>query len=154
MLAYPVVTLEGPEAHSGSRRNLLGEPADAALVALLSNERQVTARTPPTFLFHTADDPGVPAKNSLLFFDALLAAGVPAELHVFGHGKHGVGLAPDDPALSAWPRLCAQWLEDPGAACSPAALTTQTGRLSFQDDDVLRRPRGREEAPWPGGPTT
>ncbi len=114
VLAYPVITLEGPEAHSGSRRNLLGEPADPALVALLSNERQVTARTPPTFLFHTADDPGVSAKNSLLFFDALRAAGVPAELHVFGHGKHGVGLAADDPALAAWPRLCAQWLEARG----------------------------------------
>jgi acetyl esterase/lipase/ketosteroid isomerase-like protein len=114
VLAYPVVTLDGPSVHTGSRRNLLGEPADPALVALLSNERQVSARTPPTFLFHTADDPGVPAQNSLLFFDALLAAGVPAELHVFAHGKHGVGLAADDPALSAWPRLCAQWLEARG----------------------------------------
>jgi acetyl esterase/lipase len=114
VLAYPVVTLAGAAVHSGSRRNLLGEPADPALVALLSNERQVTPRTPPTFLFHTADDPGVPVQNALLFFDALLAAGVPAELHVFAHGKHGVGLAQDDPALSAWPRLCAQWMEARG----------------------------------------
>jgi acetyl esterase/lipase len=114
VLAYPVITLEDPAAHVGSRRNLLGEPADPALVQLLSNERQVTARTPPTFLFHTADDPGVPVKNSLRFFDALLAAGVPAELHVFAHGKHGVGLAQSDPALSSWPRLCALWMEGRG----------------------------------------
>jgi dienelactone hydrolase len=110
VLAYPVVSLFGPLAHSGSRRNLLGEPADPTLVELLSNERQVTARTPPTFLFHTADDASVPVANSLLFFEALQKAGVPAELHVFAHGKHGVGLAASDPALSSWPRLCATWM--------------------------------------------
>jgi len=110
VLAYPVVSLFDPLAHSGSRRNLLGEPADPTLVELLSNERQVTARTPPTFLFHTADDASVPVANSLLFFEALQKAGVPAELHVFAHGKHGVGLAASDPALSSWPRLCATWM--------------------------------------------
>ena len=114
VLAYPVVSLAGAAAHTGSRRNLLGEPADPTLVELLSNERQVTARTPPTFLFHTADDAAVPVANSLLFFDALRAKGVPGELHVFAHGKHGVGLAPSDPALSQWPRLCALWLEGLG----------------------------------------
>jgi acetyl esterase/lipase len=114
VLAYPVVSLSDPPAHSGSRRNLLGEPADPALVDLLSNERHVTARTPPTFLFHTADDAAVPVANSLLFFEALQKAGVPAELHVFAHGKHGVGLAASDPALSAWPRLCATWMDGLG----------------------------------------
>lgn len=114
VLAYPVISLEGPAAHTGSRRNLLGEPADPALVALLSSERQVSARTPPSFLFHTADDPGVPVANSLLFYDALVAKGVPGELHVFAHGRHGVGLAQDDKALSQWPRLCALWLEGLG----------------------------------------
>ena len=114
VLAYPVISLVDPPAHSGSRRNLLGEPPDPALVELLSNERQVTPRTPPTFLFHTADDAAVPVANSLLFFEALLKAGVPAELHVFPHGKHGVGLAGSDPALSAWPRLCATWMDGLG----------------------------------------
>jgi len=110
VLGYPVVSLVDPPAHLGSRRNLLGEPADPALVELLSNERQVTPRTPPTFLFHTADDSVVPVANALLYFEALTRAGVPGELHVFPHGRHGVGLAPDDPVLSAWPRLCAAWL--------------------------------------------
>jgi len=114
VLAYAVVSLFDPPAHASSRRNLLGEPPDPALVELLSNERQVTPRTPPSFLFHTADDASVPAKNSLLFFEALQKAGVPAELHVFAHGKHGVGLAASDPALSAWPRLCAAWLDGLG----------------------------------------
>ena len=114
VLAYPVVSLFDPPAHASSRRNLLGEPPDPALVELLSNERQVTSRTPPSFLFHTADDASVPASNSLLFFEALQKAGVPAELHVFAHGKHGVGLAADDPALSAWPRLCATWMNGLG----------------------------------------
>ena len=114
VLAYPVISLVDPPAHSGSRRNLLGEPADPALVELLSNERQVTPRTPPTFLFHTADDAAVPVANSLLFFEALQKAGVPAELHVFPHGKHGVGLAASDPALSAWPRLCTTWMDGLG----------------------------------------
>jgi acetyl esterase/lipase len=110
VLAYPVVSLHDPVAHAGSRRNLLGESPDPVLVELLSNERQVTARTPPTFLFHTADDGAVPVANSLLFFEAMQKAGVPGELHVFAHGRHGVGLAKDDPALSQWPRLCELWL--------------------------------------------
>jgi len=114
VLAYPVVSLVDPMAHKGSRRNLLGDAPDPALVQLLSNERQVTSQTPPSFLFHTADDPGVPVANSLLFFEALRKAGVPAELHVFAHGRHGVGLAPDDPALSQWPKLCALWMKGLG----------------------------------------
>jgi acetyl esterase/lipase len=110
VLCYAVISLFDPPAHSGSRRNLLGEPADPKLVELLSNERQVTPRTPPTFLWHTADDDVVPVANSLLFFAALTKAGVPGELHVFPHGRHGVGLARDDAVLSQWPKLCAAWM--------------------------------------------
>jgi acetyl esterase/lipase len=114
VLAYPVISLHDPAAHAGSRRNLLGESPDPALVELLSNERQVTPRTPPTFLFHTADDGAVPVANSLLFFEAMQKAGVPGELHVFARGRHGVGLAPDDPALSQWPKLCEWWMRGRG----------------------------------------
>jgi acetyl esterase/lipase len=114
VLAYPVISLLDPVAHAGSRRNLLGETPDPALVELLSNDKQVTAQTPPCFLFHTADDQAVPVENSLLFFAALRKAGVPGELHVFAHGRHGVGLAQDDPSLSQWPRLCAQWMKGLG----------------------------------------
>jgi acetyl esterase/lipase len=114
VLCYAVISLEDPPAHAGSRRSLLGDAPDPALVALLSNEKQVTPRTPPTFLWHTADDTAVPVENSLLFFEALHKAGVPGELHVFPHGRHGLGLAPGDPAVSQWARLCAVWMEGLG----------------------------------------
>ena len=114
VLCYAVISLSDPVAHAGSRRFLLGDPADPALVEQLSNERQVTARTPPTFLWHTADDASVPVENSILFFEALHKAGVPGELHVFPHGRHGLGLAPADPVVSQWPRLCATWMQGLG----------------------------------------
>lgn len=113
ILAYPVISF-GAFAHKGSLQHLLGENPDPALVAELSNETKVTQKTPPTFLFHTADDPVVPVENSLLYFSALRAAGVPAELHVFEHGAHGVGLATFDPILSKWPELLAAWLRSHG----------------------------------------
>ena len=114
VLAYPVVSLSHSAVHRGSRDHLLGEDPEPGLLEELSTDRQVTARTPPTFLFHTHDDPGVPVTHSLLFYEALRSAGVPAELHVFARGRHGVGLAPKDPALAAWPRLCAAWMETMG----------------------------------------
>ena len=114
VLCYPVISMRAGVVHPGSRRNLLGEDPDPRLVWKMSSELQVTPRTPPTFLFHTDDDPVVPVENSLLFFQAMKRAGVPGELHVFAHGRHGVGLAPDDPILSQWPRLCAQWMEGLG----------------------------------------
>ena len=110
ILCYPVITLEPPYAHMGSRKNLLGDEPAEELVKNLSNHTQVTDQTPPTFLFHTADDPGVPVQNSLLYFTALREHNVPAELHVYEHGPHGVGLAPDIPELATWPKLCIDWL--------------------------------------------
>jgi acetyl esterase/lipase len=114
ILLYPVITLTSPFAHAGSRKNLLGENPPSELVEQLSLDRRVTPRTPPAFLFHTADDPGVPVENSLLYASALRACGVPFELHCFEHGRHGVGLATDDPILGAWPGLCAHWLKARG----------------------------------------
>jgi len=114
VLAYPVMSMSAAYAHRGSVRNLLGDTPDPQLAEDLSNEKRVTAQTPPAFLFHTADDPGVPVENSLAFAQALHQAGVPVELHVFPKGRHGVGLAPDDPVLSRWPGLCAAWLRAMG----------------------------------------
>jgi PelA/Pel-15E family pectate lyase len=114
ILAYPVISFAGPFAHKGSVQSLLGDQPDARLLEELSNERRVTSKTPPTFLFHTADDASVPVENSLAFYQALRAAGVSAELHVFPHGRHGVGLATDDPVLSQWPKLCGAWLKAMG----------------------------------------
>jgi acetyl esterase/lipase len=114
ILCYPVITMTTPFTHSGSRKNLLGENPDWQLVDLLSNEKQVTAKTPPTFLFHTVDDGGVPVENSTLFADALRKNKVPYEMHLFEHGKHGVGLAKDDPTLSTWSMLLGNWLRARG----------------------------------------
>ena len=114
VLAYPVITMSGTFLHRGSRDNLIGDPADPKLAEEMSSERRVTATTPPTFLFHTADDATVPVENALAFYAALVAAHVPAELHVFPHGHHGIGLAQGDPVLSQWPALCAVWLKAGG----------------------------------------
>lgn len=119
ILAYPVITMTGEHTHKGSRRNLLGENPDPRLVELLSNEKQVTAETPPTFLFHTTDDQAVSVENSVLFYSALRKAGVPAEMHIYQRGRHGVGLAPTDLVLSSWPRRLADWLYSGGLLAAP-----------------------------------
>jgi acetyl esterase/lipase len=121
ILGYPVISLTESYAHQRSRANLLGDTPDPALMKRLSNDTQVTKDTPPTFLFHTDDDAGVPPENSVTFYLALKKAGVPAELHVYQHGKHGVGLAPDDPVLSTWPARLADWLRVRGLVPAPAA---------------------------------
>jgi acetyl esterase/lipase len=111
ILCYPVITLKPPYYHKGSRDNLLGKNPDPQLLDSLCNETQVTPRTPPTFLFHTSADTGVPPENSVLFYLALGKAKVPAELHLYEKGPHGVGLAPRDPVLSSWPKRLADWLK-------------------------------------------
>jgi acetyl esterase/lipase len=110
ILAYPVITCSEWFKHQGSCKSLLGDNPDPKLAEYLSNEKQVTSQTPPTFLFHTNDDEVVPAENSVAFYSALLKAHVPAELHIYEHGSHGVGLAPKDPVLSSWPQRLADWL--------------------------------------------
>jgi acetyl esterase/lipase len=111
ILCYPVITLKPPYYHKGSRDNLLGKSPDPQLLDSLCNETQVTAKTPPTFLFHTTADTAVPPENSVLFYTALRKAKVPAELHIYEKGPHGVGLAPRDPVLSSWPKRLADWLK-------------------------------------------
>jgi len=110
VLAYPVICMDPPYAHLGSRYNLLGEDADPATVASVSSERQVTPDTPPTFLFHTDTDTAVPPENSALYYLALRRAGVPSELHIYADGPHGIGLKLDDPILGTWGERLAGWL--------------------------------------------
>lgn len=110
VLCYPVISLTTEYCHVGSRRNLLGPNPPEGLAESLSPELQVARDTPPTFLFHTSDDKGVPSENSVLFYLALRKAGVPAEMHIYEPGRHGLGLAQDHPALKTWPDLCLNWL--------------------------------------------
>lgn len=117
ILCYPVITMDEAFTHKGSRRNLLGpdQYANAELVELMSNEKQVTKDTPPTFLFHTTEDAAVPVENAIAFFSALRKAGVAAcELHVYQKGPHGVGLAQNDQTLSSWPERLNDWLANNG----------------------------------------
>lgn len=111
VLCYPVIILEGPAAHSGSTHNLLGRSADPAVVASLDADRRVDGDAPPTFLWHTADDEAVPVEHSLRYAGALAQAGVPFALHVYPHGRHGLGLAEDAPAVALWRVECAAWLQ-------------------------------------------
>lgn len=110
ILAYPVITM-GSKTHGGSKNNLLGSHPDPKLVEFYSNEKQVTAKTPPIFLFHTVEDSAVPIENSRLFKAACEKVGVPVELVEYEKGPHGVGLAPKDPILSKWPEKLEEWMK-------------------------------------------
>jgi acetyl esterase/lipase len=125
ILCYPVITM-GEFTHAGSRRNLLGDHPSAELLELLSNEKQVTKETPPTFLFHTWADQAVPVENTLQFAGAMRSHGVPFSLHIYPKGRHGIGLGSGqwDPAhRHPWVTECALWLQEQGFAAgtdSPA----------------------------------
>jgi len=116
VLAYPVITMLDPYAHKGSRLYLLGENPTQAEEEEMSPELHVTPETPPTFLFSTTDDHTVPVMNSVIFYSALVKAGVPAEMHLFQHGSHGSGLATTNPQLSIWPDLLLKWMVERGYA--------------------------------------
>jgi acetyl esterase/lipase len=113
ILCYAVITM-GPYTHQGSKRNLLGDAPSEELVKLLSNELQVTAETPPTFLWHTAADTAVPVENSLNFAAALRKAGVPFALHIYERGRHGIGLTDKPPFAHPhpWANDCLFWLKE------------------------------------------
>jgi len=111
VLAYPVIVMDGEFAHQGSRERLLGEAPDPDALARMSLEKNVSANTPPAFLWHTANDASVPVENSLWMAAALSRCRVPFELHVFPEGKHGLGLAPNLPEVAVWKDLCAAWLK-------------------------------------------
>lgn len=116
VLCYPVITM-GPFTHAGSRQNLLGTNPPPALVWELSNELQVTPRTPPCFLWHTQEDTAVPVENSLQFAAALQKAKVPYDLHVYEKGRHGIGLASKPPEFAGvhpWALDLSYWLKQRG----------------------------------------
>jgi acetyl esterase/lipase len=111
ILCYPVISMSQPFMHRGSRDNLLGKEANFALEQNLSNDLQVSPQTPPTFIFQTDEDKPVPAENCVAYYLALRRAGVPAEMHIFQNGPHGVGLGKDVPGTNRWPEQCRVWME-------------------------------------------
>jgi len=122
LLVYPVIDVGREIAHAGSRERLLGEHPSAQLMHDYSAQNQVTAQTPPTFLVAAQDDDIVPVANTLVYHQALLKAGVPAELHVFPSGGHGFGVRGiAGKTLQAWPTLAIDWIATQTAPAQPAS---------------------------------
>lgn len=117
VLVYPVITM-GEKTHGGSRHNLLGANPPAALKELFSNEKQVTSQTPPTFLTHARTDAVVPVSHSQMFYEALKAKSVAAELQEFPKGNHGYnGYKGEE--WDAWQKRSLEWLGERGFLKSP-----------------------------------
>ncbi len=110
ILGYPVITMTDPYTHKGSRKNLLGENPDDDMITRMSAEKNVDEETPPIFIVHTTEDQSVPVQNALMLYEACVQHGVPAELHVYEKGRHGLGLGGGDPAFATWPDRCLDWL--------------------------------------------
>lgn len=114
VLVYPVISMQDDITHKGSKENLLGPNSPAELAERLSNEKQITDKTPPTFLIHADDDKSVPPENSLRFYQGLRKAGVPAEMHIYLQGGHGFGTRPSAGPAAKWPDQCLLWLRQMG----------------------------------------
>lgn len=92
VLIYPVISFDSTITHKGSRNNLVGATASAEQIKLYSNELQVTAKTPPSFLVHAGDDGAVPVENSIRYYQACIKYKVSAEMHLYTKGGHGFGM--------------------------------------------------------------
>lgn len=115
VLCYPVVSMCEACTHVGSREHLTGmENAPEDMRLRLSIERRVNDQTPPIFLWHTAEDASVPVQNALLLADALQREKNPFALHIYPHGRHGLGLAQGQPLAERWPDEAAAWLKSLG----------------------------------------
>ncbi len=141
VLIYPVITMKGPFAHAGSRRNLLGDNPPAERIDRLSPELQVSKNTPPVFLVHTAEDRGVPLENSLQLFQAIRAAGGSAELHFYEKGPHGFGLGAGLGPAAGWPAALDTWMRAHGWIGGTSAAAA--GRSGARSSRELTRDRSR-----------
>nr|WP_121269616.1 alpha/beta hydrolase [Pedobacter schmidteae] len=109
ILIYPVITF-GSATHGGSKKNLIGTAPSEEKVKYFSNELGINAQTPPTFLVHANDDKAVPVENSILFNQALVKAGVKAELHIYQGGGHGFGLK-NKTTTEDWFKALGAWMK-------------------------------------------
>ncbi|MDE6702676.1 MAG: alpha/beta hydrolase [Muribaculaceae bacterium] len=110
ILFYPVIAVSGPTTHAGTAQRLLGENPTAEMQQLYNNHLQVTADTPPTFITHSSDDSIVPVANSLDYYSALVANGVPAAMHIYPTGDHGWGFAKGFVYFPMWTAELALWI--------------------------------------------
>ncbi|MEL1252383.1 alpha/beta hydrolase fold domain-containing protein [Flavobacterium sp. DGU38] len=109
ILIYPVISMQEGVTHQGSKDNLLGKNAQGEIVEKYSNEKQVTASTPKTFLVHATDDKAVPVENSINYYLALKKEKVPAEMHLYENGGHGFGLGVKG-TNAYWSETFRKWL--------------------------------------------
>lgn len=113
ILIYPVISFQENIGHMGSREQLIGKNPSKDSIDLYSNEMQVTAQTPPTFLVHATDDDVVPVMNSVKYYEALLAFKIATEMHLYKAGGHGFGM--NNPTTQdKWMNLCKHWMESMG----------------------------------------
>lgn len=133
VLCYPVISMDSEITHGGSRKNLLGPDKyqDEDLAVSVSSEKNVTSNTPPTFLFQTDEDSAVPAENAVRFYLALRENGVPAEMHIYEKGPHGVGLYGGDPVLGTWSGLLDNWLRSRSFYSGPASQASVSGEVKL-----------------------
>lgn len=110
LLIYPVVSMQNDITHKGSQTNLLGNTPSQDLIDFFSNEKKVTAQTPPAFIIHATDDTVVVPENSINYYLALKKNGVTSELHLYEKGGHGFGLGVQDTS-KFWTRDCEEWLK-------------------------------------------
>jgi len=110
---YPVISTDKDIYHGDSLKKLLGDHPAQELLDYFSNDRHVTAQTPPAFLVHTSDDK-VSAENSIRSYLALKKAGVPAEMHIYEEGGHGYGIRDAKMPASSWPDRCFDWMKSRG----------------------------------------
>jgi acetyl esterase/lipase len=115
ILMYPVISMDEAVAHAGLRRALLGDHPDKPSEAAYSTDVRVPSDSPPTLIVGAGDD--TLAAHGLRYYQALLAAGTQAELHLFMRGGHGFALRlpPEHPAM-VWPDLARAWLDLLGIA--------------------------------------
>lgn len=74
----------------------------------------VDDKVPPTFIAQATDDATDDVRESLAYYQALIDAGVPVEMHLFARGGHAFGLRLKDAPVAAWPRLAERWMQDIG----------------------------------------
>lgn len=138
VLCYPVIAMASEFAHGGSRKNLLGGDfaIDSPEAKLVSSDLNVTAQTPPTFIFQTDEDTAVPAENAVRYYLALRKNKVPSEMHIYQRGPHGVGLYLGDPVTGTWSKLLDSWMNAGGWYAAKADRVAVSGTMTLDGTPV------------------
>lgn len=138
VLCYPVIAMASEFAHGGSRKNLLGGDfaPDSPEAKHVSSDGNVTAETPPTFLFQTDEDTVVPAENAVRYYLALRKHKIPAEMHIYQRGPHGVGLYLGDPITGTWSGLLDTWMRSNGFYAPAAPRVAVAGEVTLNGNPV------------------